>query len=42
VQTMATTTDISIRKIHAQFEGKISRGGIGKIVKQVRQYKNQG
>jgi len=40
VEAIAKTTDLSIRKIHGQFKGKISRGAVGKIVKKVRQNKN--
>ena len=36
VEHLATTTDLSIRKIHAQLNGKVSRSVIGDIVKGVR------
>ncbi len=36
VTDIAQTTDLSVRKIHEQFKGKISRGGVGEIVKAVR------
>ncbi len=39
VEEVARTTDLSIRKIHACFEGKISRGLVGEITKEARQHK---
>tara|TARA_B100000768_G_scaffold154354_1_gene150992 strand:+ start:816 stop:1442 length:627 start_codon:yes stop_codon:yes gene_type:complete len=36
IETLASTTDLSIRKIHAKIEGKVSRTVIGDIVKHVR------
>ena len=36
-EKLAATTDLSIRKIHAQLDGRISRSVIGQIVKEVRQ-----
>ena len=35
---LAATTDLSIRKIHEQMGGKVSRSVIGEIVKQVRDH----
>jgi DNA invertase Pin-like site-specific DNA recombinase len=36
IETLASTTDLSIRKIHAEIEGKVSRTVIGEIVKRIR------
>lgn len=38
VKQLAQTTDWSVRKIHNQFEGLISRGSVGKIIKNVRSH----
>jgi len=35
-EELAASTDLSIRKIHAQMGGKVSRGVVGEIVKQIR------
>jgi DNA invertase Pin-like site-specific DNA recombinase len=36
IETLASTTDLSIRKIHAEIGGKVSRTVIGEIVKRIR------
>lgn len=36
VKQLAQTTDLSVRKIHAQFENQISRGTVGQIVQRIR------
>ncbi len=36
IEKLASSTDLSIRKIHAEIEGKVSRTVIGEIVKRVR------
>ncbi len=40
IEKIAKTTNLSIRKIHSRFKGKISRGAVGEIIKQVRQENN--
>ncbi|MBP8897962.1 MAG: recombinase family protein [Sulfuritalea sp.] len=41
IETLATSTDLSIRKIQAAVEGRASRGRIGEIVRQARS-RNKG
>lgn len=36
IETLASTTDLSIRKIHAEIGGEVSRTVIGEIVKRIR------
>ena len=36
IETLASSTDLSIRKIHAEMEEKVSRTVIGEIVKRIR------
>ncbi|MCP4933641.1 MAG: recombinase family protein [bacterium] len=41
-ESLAASTDLSIRKIHAEMGGKVSRTVIGDIVKQVRSGRTAG
>ena len=36
IETLATSTDLSVRQIHQKMAGKASRGVVGEITKQVR------
>ncbi|NRA86547.1 MAG: recombinase family protein [Rhizobiales bacterium] len=40
VKELAETTNLSVRKIHEKSKGKISRGRVGEIVKEIRSIKN--
>jgi len=36
IETLAATTDLSVRKIHAKIQGRVSRSIVGEIAKRVR------
>ena len=42
VEELARTTDLSIRKIHAQLDGKVSRSVVGEMVRKVRNARASG
>ncbi len=42
IETLATSTDLSIRKIQEAVEGRASRGRVGEIVKQARSRNKNG
>ena len=42
VEELARTTNLSIRKIHAQLDGKVSRSVVGEMVRKVRNARASG